>query len=313
MLCVKNPSLKNDILILVTYFDKICWPLNIIRNEAQIKLKRKCLIINIFMSCFFLHVASTFTVNAPYFGDQRDFFISIRVFEEYFGEWSYIPYYFYFVGFPFLYYHFLKLCLIFVYVSLQSQLQFFIVEEYLFETHQTDDLKRWKYLEDAQYQREIGKSLRLCITHHNALKKLVKLMMNVVLTVMPFFLLLGVFLFISCFAFIINFSDTMTNILKIRISMYAVTVVCTTIMLCWNGQQLIDVTSKIFYVLSGAPWYYWNLKNIKTFLIFMTNCTKNEGITLAGFCIDYNLFVSMVRVSVSYALVLYNFRKSSLI
>ncbi|XP_044255564.1 uncharacterized protein LOC123005721 [Tribolium madens] len=136
---------------------------------------------------------------------------------------------------------------------------------------------------------------------------------NLTVTGMPFFLLLGLLLFISCFAFIINFVDTMTNILKIRIFMIAVSSVCSAILFCWNGQQLINVTGNIFYTLSGSPWYYWNLKNIKTFLIFMTNFTKNESIICTGICLNYNLFVSLVRISVSYALVLYNLGKSSLV
>ncbi|XP_044255200.1 uncharacterized protein LOC123005480 [Tribolium madens] len=129
---------------------------------------------------------------------------------------------------------------------------------------------------------------------------------------MPFFLLLGLLLFISCFAYIINFVDSMTIIFKIRVFLVALSAVCIAILFCWNGQQLID-TSDLYISLAGAPWYYWNLENIKILLIFMTNCTKHESVIFTGICVDYNLFVSMVRISVSYALVLYNLRKSSLV
>ncbi|XP_044260132.1 uncharacterized protein LOC123008309 isoform X2 [Tribolium madens] len=139
------------------------------------------------------------------------------------------------------------------------------------------------------------------------------MIVNLVLTGMPFFLLLGILLLISFFAYIINFEDTMTNILKIRIFMSSVSGVFIAVLLCWSGQQLIDVTSNIFYVLGGAPWYYWSLKNIKILLIFMTNCTKNESIVLTGICMDYQLLVAVLRISVSYALVLHDLRKSSLV
>nr|XP_015834060.1 PREDICTED: uncharacterized protein LOC107397670 [Tribolium castaneum] len=130
---------------------------------------------------------------------------------------------------------------------------------------------------------------------------------------MPFFLVLGVLLLISCFTFIINFADTMSNILKIRIFMFVSSSVCNSILLCWIGQQLIDVTSDIFFTLGGAPWYNWNLDNIKLLLIFIMNCTKNESIVLAGIRADFQLFVSLLRVSASYALVLLKLRKCSFV
>nr|XP_015840268.1 PREDICTED: uncharacterized protein LOC107399102 [Tribolium castaneum] len=141
--------------------------------------------------------------------------------------------------------------------------------------------------------------------------RLLKMVVNVTMTTMPFFLVFGVLLLISSFAFIINFADTMTNILKIRMFMFALSIMCVAVVLCWIGQQVIDVTSKIFFALVGAPWYFWNAANIKILLMFITNCTQNDSIVLAGICLDYNLFVTMVRISVSYALVLFNLRKNS--
>ncbi|XP_044271106.1 uncharacterized protein LOC123015443 [Tribolium madens] len=139
------------------------------------------------------------------------------------------------------------------------------------------------------------------------------MILNLTLIAMPFFLLLGVFLLISCFAFIINFTDTMSNILKIRILMLVACTLCISILLCWIGQQLIDVTNDIFLTLVGAPWYFWNINNIKILLMFIMNCIKNENIVLAGICVDYKLIVTVLRISASYALVLIKLRKSSLV
>ncbi|XP_044272086.1 uncharacterized protein LOC123015997 [Tribolium madens] len=139
------------------------------------------------------------------------------------------------------------------------------------------------------------------------------MIVNLTLTGMPFFLLLGVLFLISCLGFIINFADTMTNILKIRIFMTVITAIYMTILFCWTGQQLIDVSNNLFFSLIGAPWYYWNLKNIKILLILIINCTKNDNIVLAGICVDYKLLVVILRISVSYALVLFKLRKSSLV
>ncbi|XP_044255478.1 uncharacterized protein LOC123005684 [Tribolium madens] len=306
-------AMDKEMFEILTFFQKTCWPLNIIKKGVQIKLERKCQVISICLSCILILNIMTVIFNYPNFGTQRDFFICFIIFEEYFGEWSYIPCYFYFVGFLFLYFLFLKVCYIFVYGILEVQLQFLLIKEYLLEIYEFDHLKSWKYLQDVQYQQEMGKILRQCITHHNDLKKLVKIIMNVALKAMPFFLLFGVLLLISCFALIINFADTMSNIIKIRHLMFAINTFILSFLLCWIGQQLVDVTSNVFFTLAGAPWYYWNLKNIKILLTFMTNCTKNESINLAGICLDYNMFVSVLRISISYALVLYNLHKSSVI
>ncbi|XP_044265599.1 uncharacterized protein LOC123011939 [Tribolium madens] len=138
------------------------------------------------------------------------------------------------------------------------------------------------------------------------------MVMSLMLTAMPLFLLFGVFLLISFFAYILNFADTITYILTIRLVIFAINTFCIMSLLCWNGQQLIDVTSNIFFTLAAAPWYYWNLENIKILLMFITNCTKNESIICVGICLDCTMFVSMIRIAVSYALVLTNLRKNSL-
>nr|XP_015834109.1 PREDICTED: uncharacterized protein LOC107397685 [Tribolium castaneum]XP_015834110.1 PREDICTED: uncharacterized protein LOC107397685 [Tribolium castaneum] len=252
--------LEKDILEIVTLFRKTRWSLSMIKKDARIKLEKKCKIINIFILFLVLLIISTITINAPYFGDQRELFICIQVFEEYFGEWFFIPYNFFFVAFPFLYYNFFKLWMTFVYGILEAQLQFFILEEYLCGTFETDFRKNWEYLQDTRYQQEIGTSLRLCIAHHINLKKLIKMIQNVTLMVMPFFLVLGVLILISSFSFIINFADTMTTIAKIRMVISAISMVGITILLSWIGQQVIDVTSDIFVTLGGASWYYWNQK-----------------------------------------------------
>ncbi|XP_044257015.1 uncharacterized protein LOC123006532 [Tribolium madens] len=304
---------EKKIFEILTFFDQICWPLGMIRKKAQRKFERKCQIINIYTSVVMLIFLSSTIVNYPCFGSQRDFFICFIVFEEYFGEWSFILNSCYFIGITFLCYHFLKICFFFVYGILEVQLQFSIIEEYLLQIYEIEHQKSWKYLQDIRYQEGIRKSLRLCIKHHNDLKKLVKMIVNITLIGLPLFVLLGILLLISSMAFIINFADTMTNITKIRIYSYIASNLCISILLCWIGQQLINVTSNIFFTLAEAPWYFWNRDNRIIFLIFMTNCIKNESIVLAGICVDYQLIVSVLRISASYVLVFYNLRKNGLV
>ncbi|EFA01413.1 odorant receptor 236 [Tribolium castaneum] len=304
-------ALKKKLSGAIDILDEICWPLNMIGKEAQLKLERKCRMRNMCTAFVVLINLTVIIVNYPCFGDQRDFFICIKVFEEYFGEWWSIPYYFYFITIPFFCYNYHKLCFTFVYAVLETELQFFLIEEYLLETFKMGYLKRWKYLENTQYQQELGKSLRFTIAHHIALKKMVKVIVNVTVNGMPLFLLLGFLLYISCFTFVINLADSMTNILKIRIFVCGASCVSVTVLLCWNGQQIIDVTNSIFSTLIGAPWYFWNLDNIKILLMFITNCTKNDCIVLAGICLDYKLFVSIVQISISNALVLFKIRNAS--
>ncbi|XP_044264777.1 uncharacterized protein LOC123011421, partial [Tribolium madens] len=164
-------TMDKKICEMVTFVQKTCWSLNMIRRDAQIKFEKKCQVINICIFFILLLNIIGMIVNYPHFGSQKDFFICFTVFEEYFGEWSFIPYYCYIVGTPLLYYYYLKICFICVYGILQVQLQFLLIEEYLLQIYEIDHLKSWKYLQDAQYQQEIGNMLRHCITHHIALKK----------------------------------------------------------------------------------------------------------------------------------------------
>ncbi|EFA01403.1 odorant receptor 218 [Tribolium castaneum] len=300
---VISVALEKEIFELHMVFRKIFWPLNCVGKNAQTKLTRKCQITNCWISCSLLLFLVTVISSFPCFGSQREFFICIEVFEKYFGEWSFIPYYFYFAASPFLYYYFFRICYLFVYAILDAQVQYFLIEEYLFETFQTDDLKGWKYLQDAHYQQGIGKSLRLCIENHTALKKFMKMTLKFVLIGMSFFLVLGVLLLVSSFAFITNFADTMSNILKMRMLIFATSTVCITMVLCWTGQQLINVSSEIFLSLGGAPWYFWNRDNSKILLMFLTNCM---------ICLNYELFLALVQLTVSYTLVLYNLHKSGI-
>ncbi|EFA01405.1 odorant receptor 220 [Tribolium castaneum] len=296
---VLSEAMAKDIFKGITFFQQIRWSLDVIEKNARIKLERKCQTINICITCILLFLSTTMVINMPFLGNPRQFFISIQIFEEYFGKWSVLLNVLYFTGLPYLGYHAVKLCFAFVYAILEIELQFSLIEEYLFQMYEVDYLKSCKYLQDARYQQEIGNSLRRCIIHHIALKKMVKMLVEVVLKCMPFYLVLGVLLLITCFAFIINFADTTTSTIKIQIFMFVASTLCITVLFCWNGQQLKDVTSNIFFTLGGAPWYFWNLENIKILLMFITNCTKNDSIVL--------------RTSVSYALVLFNLRKRSLV
>nr|XP_015834059.1 PREDICTED: uncharacterized protein LOC107397669 [Tribolium castaneum] len=306
---VISVGLDKEIIEAYTVCCKIRWPMNVVKKQTQIKLKKKCQIINAGLSCtvplFLVTIISTF----PYFGSERDLFICVEVFEAYFGEWSFIPYYFCFAASPFFYYHFFRITFVLVYAFLHAQLQYLLIEEYLFETYETDEAKGWKYLQDTRYQQEIGKSLQLCISQHIALKQFVKKTVDLVLIGMPFFLVFGVLLLTSLLAFITNFEDITSNILKIRILLAAGCSLCITIVFCWIGQQLINVTSDIFFSLGGASWYFWNRDNMKTLLMFLINCTENESVVFAGICLNYELFLSVVRLTVSYTLVLYNLQK----
>ncbi|EEZ97783.1 odorant receptor 202 [Tribolium castaneum] len=303
---------ETKLLRITTFIDKTFWPLDSIRKEARIKLERKCRAINISIYCILLLLSVAVFSNFPCFGRQDDFFLCIKIFKEYFGQWSSIPNYIYFTLFPIFCYPYFRIAFSFVYAILETQLQFSLIEEYLFEVYQMVDLN-WKYLQDPRYQQEIGKSLQLCIEHHTALKKLIHSIVNITLTGMPIFLLFGIGLFVSCFVFIINFGDTMTMILKLKtpLLLYVATMLSMTLLMCWNGQQVIDVTSRIFYTLVRAPFYFWNLYNMKVLLMFITNCTRNENIVLAGICLDYTLSVSILRISVFYTLGLLELRNHS--
>nr|XP_015834090.1 PREDICTED: uncharacterized protein LOC107397679 [Tribolium castaneum] len=163
--------LEKDIYRILTFSKTFLWSLDVIGKDARMKLERKCQMINMCITCLLLFLSTALVINMPFLGNPRQFFISIHVFEEYFGEWSSLLNVLYFASMPYLAYHATKPCFLFVYATLHMQLQFSLIEEYLFQVYEIDYLKSWKYLQDVRYQREIGNALRRCIIHHIALKK----------------------------------------------------------------------------------------------------------------------------------------------
>ncbi|RZB62214.1 hypothetical protein BDFB_011507, partial [Asbolus verrucosus] len=69
-------------------------------------------------------------------------------------------------------------------------------------------------------------------------------------------------------------------------------------------------TGRIFDTLLLCPWYIWNLKIRRSFLLFLTNSVEPIQFSFVGISLNRQLIITIIRTSFSYAAILRNLKKS---
>lgn len=68
---------NSDIIRLCGIYYESCWSFDVINTKTQVKLLKKCLIINTVILTILIIVASTIILHWPVFGSQNDHFICV--------------------------------------------------------------------------------------------------------------------------------------------------------------------------------------------------------------------------------------------
>ncbi|RZC22680.1 hypothetical protein BDFB_011489, partial [Asbolus verrucosus] len=229
----------------------------------------------------------------PFCGNQSELFIWERVCDRYFGIWSKLFYHIYFATIPSLVYSGVRLGFILIHGIWNLKNQVLLIIAYILKiSDDFADLDDWQKLHSVQYQNAIFERLCLCIKHHVTLKRHIRQIHEIVEIAMPWFLLFATLIFITSIVFVLNYIETMSNVLKLRFCTAGCNFALVLIIFCEAGQSLVDETGRVFEVLGSSSWYIWNVKNRRILLNFMTNCVNPIKFSFAGISLDYRLAVS---------------------
>ncbi|RZC43000.1 hypothetical protein BDFB_010331, partial [Asbolus verrucosus] len=163
--------LENDIVLLANFLLKISWSIDSAGVEIRNLITKKSKTINTFNYVALFLFAFSATILLPVFGDVSELFLCVRVFDEYFGVWSKIPYLFYFSTLHFMFYSAIKLAYLLLHGILNIQIQMLLLGEHILQiSSDYDDVDEWQKLYNTAYQKEMYNRLRFCIKQHATLK-----------------------------------------------------------------------------------------------------------------------------------------------
>ncbi|XP_044261218.1 uncharacterized protein LOC123009157 [Tribolium madens] len=164
--------IEKNIHELYEIMGEIAWSLDEASKKDQNELSQTSRKINNLNLYFLEFLAFLIIILLPVFGDEKNLFLCILVFDEYFGEWAFIPYHLYFIGFPFLCYFSVQLCFMFLYATLHLHVQIYLFNNFIVKMATSFDFfSDWKKIHSGEYQEEISRQLCQCIQQDVALKK----------------------------------------------------------------------------------------------------------------------------------------------
>ncbi|EEZ97723.1 odorant receptor 204 [Tribolium castaneum] len=244
-------------------------------------------------------------IMLPIWGDQKEWFLCVQVYEHYFGKWAQIPYHIYFLSFMWFAFTSVRLPLMMSYAIKNIRVQVFLVNQKIAKMSKEYEEAK---IEDVNYQNRVYKNLRLCISHHVLLKWWLRKLQKIVRFCLPVFVVIGILTESSVVFYLIYNFKKVNLLLKIRFLLLA----CTTgVIIYFFSEAGQSLYIEVFDSLISCPWYSWNVKNRKVLLIFLTNSLQPMFFSLVGFTIDYRFALTMIRTSFSYAIILYNLSSGS--
>ncbi|EFA01395.1 odorant receptor 185 [Tribolium castaneum] len=265
------PSVKNQIL------------------KKSLKFNRKYYFV------LFWFVALEVTL-LPIWGDLNETHLSPQVYKTYFETWSPFFYYFYVFSFPLLAYHGIGFPATVFYFILQLDLQKILL---------TDMVLR---IPDSG-QEAIYENMCLCISQDKKLKKWIARIQYLLKKLMALYICVAFLCLISVIFFILsNLTNSRSILAKSRFFCAGMAGGVVLYTFCESGQLLMDYTEDVFSTLTQCPWYGWNTKNRKLYVMFMQNTQKPLIINWGSVTLNYSFGGSVIKNCCSYALVFYKLR-----
>ncbi|EFA02951.1 odorant receptor 197 [Tribolium castaneum] len=244
-------------------------------------------------------------IMLPVWGDQSEWFLCIQVFQQYFGSCWKLFYYFYFSTCPMIAFTAFRLPGLMLYGILHIDLQLVLIYQKIAQLSARRIFSE-NIVDNAHYQKTVFRKLKLCISHHVKLKTCLRKLIELIQMAMPVFIFVGAVCSIAVLFFLLYVFSSSSHILKIRLAISVVSNVLIVYTFSAAGQAIADETSHVFDTLMTCPWNAWNNKNRKVLLIIMSNTLRPLTFTLAGITLNYKFGLTMIRISYTYALILYN-------
>ncbi|KAJ3615771.1 hypothetical protein Zmor_012310 [Zophobas morio] len=301
--------LDKDINEIIQALDSKLWSIHSVDPRVSKKIQYKSRKFNyLFTYALLVLTGSIGVVSLSVWGSEDELYLSVLTFKDLFGSWSSVIKHFYFCTFSFAAYSIFRLPFLMLYVFLQLEIQFYLVNKHILAISIDDNVEN---VHKWVIQKDIQRKIIFCVKQHSVLKRFVIQLFEIIKRPMPIFLFLGGLSSISLMVFILLHLESLNAISTVRLFL----VVCVNIMTVWTfceaGQRIIDESGATFDSLVKCPWYSWNTKNRRLLVMFMVNSRVPVSFYLAGITLDYTLTVNIYRISFTNALVFYNLNQNS--
>lgn len=147
------------------------WPIDFCGSEVKQDIIKKSKKTNTICNTILVILCIVGVAMLPIWGDQKDLFLCVTVYEHYFGKWAKIPYYIYFFTIPFVAYSTIRLSFIMQYYVGQIQVQVNLINQVITKLSHEKNVSNIRSNKD--YQDKVYKKICKCISHHFILKKYV--------------------------------------------------------------------------------------------------------------------------------------------
>ncbi|EFA01394.1 odorant receptor 184 [Tribolium castaneum] len=235
-------------------------------------------------------------IVSPVWGDLSETHLFPQVYKTYFGIWSPVFYYFYVSTLPLVAYTAIRIPAIALYLILQLDLQKILLCEQISLIPSSDQVR-------------IYKKMRLCISQDRELKKWIAKIRLSLKRNMSLYICIAFLCLITVMFFILNNLTTTTdNVTKMG---FFVAGMCGSLILYTfseAGQLLFDYTEDVSNTLIQCPWYCWNTKNRKLYLMLMQNCQKPLKINWGSVTLNYCFGGSVIKTCCSDASIFFKLR-----
>lgn len=146
------------------------WPIDFCGLEVKNRIIKKTKNTNRIYFIISILFSIMGILMLPLFGDQKDLFLCVTVYEHYFGKWAIILYYIYFCLFPLVAYFVIRLAFIMHYCVRHIQVQVYLINLVITKLSGHHKKNISDVRSDKDYQEKVYKKFCTYISHHIMLK-----------------------------------------------------------------------------------------------------------------------------------------------
>ncbi|EEZ97786.1 odorant receptor 309 [Tribolium castaneum] len=283
-------------ITMYTYVDKFLnlykeifphlWSLDVVGQDHFNKFSKMAKVLKLGKNILLVVGFLSATVGLPWYRDEYEIIITVRVYKDYVDKWTTLLY---FVLFSSLYHIaltviFCVLCLVYMVLHLHNQC---VMLNKRLEALDDEQL----FLDNDNYQDFVTKELKFCIQQHQFLLKFAKRLNDILYYPTFYYVLSGVVTGVSLLLFPKN---DIKNLL--RCVLIIVLGGGFAISFCFLGQILENASEELLFSAYSARWYLWNIKNRKLLSVFLLKTQDNIVLSSSGIItINFRLLISLYQ------------------
>ncbi|EEZ99426.1 odorant receptor 322 [Tribolium castaneum] len=270
------------------------WSLDVAGEEHHNRLKKIGKQLRTFKLVLITLAFIGATSGLPWFGDDYDFYIPIKLIVDYCDQWKLFFSIFFYLSFYHIGVTVLSCFFSLMFLVLHLQNQFYLLKTRL-QTFATDsgtsDVFLSMKVKDEEYNRSVTQEIVFCIRHHQS--------------VLMYCDRLNDLLYLPIFYFTLSFIVTGVSVILfpkydlqalIRSLFVIVLGMCMTLLFCSLGQLIENESENVLYSLIEAPWYLWNTTNRRLYYLFLLKAQDTVNLSSSGLItINFQLILTLYR------------------